>query len=180
MNKSFIISGSGGQGILSIGTILASIFMFEDLYVTYCPCYGAEMRGGAVNCEINVSDNELFIIKNEKVDFVIALNQSSFDKFLPKIKENGTIIANSSLVKNEKPREDVQYIFMPFSQKANELGNIKLTNSIALGVLSKLLNQTDISKIKQAYETVLSNKPELIEKNIEAYQLGYNFNTEEK
>ena len=82
MIKNFIISGSGGQGVLSIGTILANIFMLGNKFVTYFPCYGAEMRGGAVHCEINMSDNELLTLKNEKADFVIALNQMSFDKFI--------------------------------------------------------------------------------------------------
>ena len=94
MIKSFIISGSGGQGVLSIGSILANIFMLDDLFVTYCTCYGAEMRGGAVNCEINMSDKEINTLQNEKVDFVIALNQTSFDKFISKVKENGTMIVN--------------------------------------------------------------------------------------
>ena len=125
MIKSFLISGSGGQGILSIGTILANIFMLNDFFVTYCSCYGAEMRGGAVNCEINMSDRELYSIQNSKVDFLIALNQASLDKFISKVKENGTIIV-------------------------------------------------PIENVKSAYEEFLANKSDLIQKNIEAYLLGYN------
>ena len=139
MSKSFVISGSGGQGVLSIGTILANIFMFSGKFVSYCPCYGAEMRGGAVNCEINASDSELLCLQNNKVDIVIALNQISFDKFISKVKENGTIIVNSSLAKIEKTRQDIKYIFAPLTQEAIKLGNIKVTISIALGILSKLL-----------------------------------------
>ena len=60
MIKNFLISGSGGQGVLSMGSALANIFMLNDLFVTFCPCYGAEMRGGSVNCEITISDNELY------------------------------------------------------------------------------------------------------------------------
>ena len=88
MNKSIIISGSGGQGVLSIGTILANIFMLNDLYVTLCSSYGAEMRGGAVNCQINVSDNEINEIQNNKVDYIIALNQTSLNKFISRVKRN--------------------------------------------------------------------------------------------
>ena len=82
MVKNFIISGSGGQGVISIGAILANIIMLSNKFVSFCPCYGAEMRGGAVNCEINMSDKELLCVQNQQVDFVVALNQTSFDKFI--------------------------------------------------------------------------------------------------
>ncbi len=174
MIKNFIISGSGGQGVLSIGSILANIFMLDDLFVTYCTCYGAEMRGGAVNCEINMSDKEINTLQNEKVDFVIALNQASFDKFISKVKENGTMIVNSSLAKIVKPRDDIKYIFIPFSEEATKLGDIRMTNSIALGVLSKILGNFKLENVKKGYEKVLSSKTELIQKNIDAYLLGHN------
>ena len=174
MIKNFLISGSGGQGVLSIGSILANIFMLSDLFVTYCPCYGAEMRGGAVNCEINMSETELLCLQNEKVDFVVALNQKSFDKFISKVKENGTIIVNSSMAKIEKTRQDIKYIFAPITQEAINLGNIKVANSIALGILSKITDNFSIENVKKAYEKILKNKTELIQKNIEAYLLGLN------
>ncbi len=175
MIKNFIISGSGGQGILSIGTVLANIFMLNDLFVSYCPCYGAEMRGGAVNCEINMSNEELLSLQNEKADYVIALNQTSLDKFINKVKKNGTIIVNSSLTKIEKTRNDIKYIFAPLTQEALKLGNIKIANSIALGILSKITDNFSIEKVKKAYEKILKNKTELIQKNIEAYLFGYNY-----
>ena len=172
MIRSFIISGSGGQGILSIGSILANIFILDDLFVTFCPCYGAEMRGGAVNCEINVSDKEILSIQNNKVDFVVALNQTSFDKFISKVKENGTVIVNSSLAKINKTRDDIKYIFAPITEQAVKLGNIKVANSIALGILSKIIGNLTYENVKKAYEKILKNKKELIQKNIEAYLLG--------
>lgn len=176
MVKNFIISGSGGQGVLSLGVILANIFMLSDKFVSFCPCYGAEMRGGAVNCEINMSeDSEILCAQNAKADFVIALNQTSFDKFISRVKENGTIIVNSSLAQITKTRDDIKYIFAPLTQEALKLGNIKVTNSIALGVLSSIINSLNLENVKKAYEKILKNKTELIQKNIEAYLLGYNY-----
>ncbi|MBQ7287090.1 MAG: 2-oxoacid:acceptor oxidoreductase family protein [Candidatus Gastranaerophilales bacterium] len=180
MIKNFLISGSGGQGVLSMGTLLANIFMLNDLFVTYCSCYGAEMRGGAVNCEINVSDKELYSFQNEKVDFIVALNQTSLNKFISKVKENGTIIVNSSLAKIEKTRNDIKYIFAPFTQEAQKLGNIKFANSIALGVLAKISGNFQIEIVKKAYEKILTGKTELVQKNIEAFKLGFNYPLEEK
>ena len=175
MVKNFIISGSGGQGILSIGSILANIFMLSGKFVSYCPCYGAEMRGGAVNCEINMSDYELYSLQNSKVDFVVALNQTSFNKFISKVKKNGTIIVNSSMAKIEKTRDDIKYIFAPLTQEALKLGNIKVANSIALGILSKILGNLPLDAVKNAYKKILKDKTELITKNLEAYMLGLNY-----
>lgn len=175
MIKSFIISGSGGQGVLSIGNILANIFLLDKKEVSYCSCYGAEMRGGAVNCEINVSDEELLCVQNDKVDYVIALNQTSFDKFISKVKKNGVIIVNSSLAKIEKTRNDINYIFAPLTKEAMEFGNVKFTNSIALGILFNIIKMSSLENIKLAYEKILKDKKELIIKNIEAFNFGYNY-----
>ena len=173
MNKNFLISGSGGQGVLSMGTILANLFMLNDLFVTYCSCYGAEMRGGAVNCQINVSQKEINSLQQEKIDYVIALNQASFDKFISKVKENGTIIVNSSLAKISKTRQDIKYIFAPLTQEAIKLGNIKMANSIALGLLARLLDGLSTQNLRKVYEKILHNKAELVEKNIEAFLHGF-------
>ena len=175
MHKSFIISGSGGQGVISMGNALASIIMLNDLFVTLCSSYGAEMRGGAVNCEINMSDEEILSPRNDKVDYVVALNQTSFDKFVSKVKENGTIIVNSTLTKINKIREDIKYVSAPMTQEAINLGNIKITNSIALGVLLKVLGGFNYENIKPIFEKLLKNKQNLIQKNLEALNLGLNY-----
>ena len=180
MDKTFIISGSGGQGVLSIGTILASIFMYDDLHVVLRSSYGAEMRGGAVNCEITMSNNEINSFVNKRVDYVVALNQASFDKFVSKVKKGGTIIVNSAMAKIEKVREDIEYIFAPISEEASKMGNIKIANSIALGILSKVLGNFNIESVKKAYKKVLSDKVELIEKNIDAFLFGFNYFQEDK
>ncbi len=175
MLKSFIISGSGGQGVLSMGNALASIIMLNDYHVSLSSSYGAEMRGGAVNCEINMSDSEILTIRNEKMDYLVALNQTSFDKFISKVKENGTIIVNSTLTTIDKKRDDIKYISIPLTQEAINLGNIKITNSIALGVLLKELGGFSYENIKPIFEKLLVNKPNLIQKNLEALKLGLDY-----
>ena len=99
MEKNYIIAGFGGQGVLFAGKVLANAFMLCGKNVTWYPCYGAEMRGGTVNCEIVVSDEEVSSVHKQDVDCVIALNQLSFDRFISKIKPQGKLVSNSSLVK---------------------------------------------------------------------------------
>ncbi len=179
MNKSIIISGSGGQGVLSIGTILANIALLSNKFVTYCPCYGAQMRGGAVNCEINISDKELLCTQNEKVDYLIALNQTSLDTFAPKVKNNGLIITDLTLCEMKNPKAKQKYIFAPLTKEAIKIGDAKFANSCALGILLKLLNEFSMENVEKAYEKTLNNKKDLIQKNIEAYLFGFNYKTGE-
>src|SRR5574344_1424647 len=107
MNKeySILIAGFGGQGVLLAGEVLANAFMIDGENVTWYPCYGAEMRGGTVNCEIVAGDEEVSSVNKKEHEFVIALNQQSFDKFLPTVAKGGTIIVNTSLTEEQKLRD---------------------------------------------------------------------------
>lgn len=166
MEQSIIIAGFGGQGVLSAGIILANAFMLNEKHVTWYPCYGAEMRGGAVNCEIVVSDVEVTSIHKKENDILIALNDLSFEKFLPKLKKGGVVIANSSLIEEKQPRTDVNYIFAKISDTARDIGNIKAANMAALGILSRICEFADIKSIKEAINNVLPEKIKELNYNV--------------
>lgn len=174
--KSVVIAGFGGQGILFAGEVLATALMLDDKKVTWYPCYGAEMRGGTVNCEIVTSEKEEVSSVNKKeADFIIALNQLSFDRFLPKLKKGGYIIANSSLVKELKSRIDVNYLFAPITNLANDLGDLRITNIISLGILAKVSELTSIETLHKAIDKVLpESKKHLLDLNLKALELGFN------
>lgn len=171
-----IIAGFGGQGILLAGEVLANALMLEDKNVTWFPCYGAEMRGGTVNCEVVASKEEVSSVNKTQTDFVVALNQLSFDKFLPKIKKGGWIIANSSLVQEKKPRADINYFFAPITDLANKLGEIKISNIIALGILARISNLTSIDTLHNALDKVLpEHRKNLLPINLKALEVGFGF-----
>lgn len=172
--SSVIIAGFGGQGILLAGEVLANALMLDGKNVTWYPCYGAEMRGGTVNCEIVVSDEAVSSVNKKEADFIIALNQLSFDKFLPRLKKGGWVIANSSLVKEIKSRIDVNYFFAPITNLANELGTIKISNIISLGMLIKASKLTSIETLHKALGSVLpEHKKNLLPLNLKALELGF-------
>lgn len=175
MEKNFIIAGFGGQGVLLAGEVLANAFMLDNCNVTWYPSYGAEMRGGTVNCEIVMAKgSEVSSVSKKETDFVIALNQLSFDKFLPKIKKGGIMIANSSLVKEIKQRTDIRYIFAPISNLAENLGNVRMANILSLGILSASSNLVSIETLKNALDKVLPpHRKNLLPKNIEAMKVGF-------
>ncbi len=175
METNFILAGFGGQGILLAGTILANSFMLEGKNVTWYPCYGAEMRGGTVNCEIVVSDSDVSSVHKQDTDYALVLNQQSFDKFVHRVKPGGTIVSNSTLVEQTRPRSDIKYVFAPMTQIANELGNGKVANMAALGVLASVCGVVSKEFLAKGFEKVMSGKKkELLPLNIKALESGYN------
>ena len=174
--KSIIVAGFGGQGVLLAGEVLANALMIDEKNVTWYPCYGAEMRGGTVNCEVVTSDEEVSSVNKKEADFVIALNQLSFERFLPKLKKGGCIIANSSLVKEIRSRIDVNYFFAPINDLAIELGQIKISNIISLGILAKISQLTSVETLHKALENVLpEHRKNLLPLNLKALEAGFNF-----
>ncbi len=176
MEKNFIIAGFGGQGVLLAGEVLANAFMLAGKHVTWYPSYGAEMRGGTVNCEIVMSDEEVSEVNKSDTDFVIALNQASFDRFLSKIKKGGWMIANSTLAKEIKTRTDINYLFAPITKLAEEVGNIKMANILALGLLAKASRLVSIDTLNQALDTVIPpHRKNLLPLNMKALKIGYEY-----
>lgn len=181
MEKSIIIAGFGGQGILLAGEVLATALMHDGKNVTWYPCYGAEMRGGTVNCEIVTSDNEVSSVNKKETDFVIALNQQSFERFLPKLKSGGWIIVNSSLMENSgyAKRSDVNYSFIPITELANKLGEARIANIISLGFLAQISNLISINTLYKALNTVLpEHRKNLLPLNLKALESGFDFKRE--
>ena len=174
--KNFIIAGFGGQGVLLAGEVLANAFMIAGKNVTWYPSYGAEMRGGTVNCEIVMSDEEVSEVNKSDADYIVALNQASFDKFLPKIKKGGWMIANSTLAKEVKPRSDINYIFAPITKLADELGNVKMANILALGILAKADKIISLEYLNQALDAVIPpHRKNLLPLNEKALKIGYEY-----
>ena len=173
MEKNFILAGFGGQGVLLAGTILANAFMLGGKCVTWYPCYGAEMRGGTVNCEVVVSDTEVSSVHKQEADFALVLNQQSFDKFVQRVKSGGTIIANATLVALTKPRDDIKYVFAKMGDIANSLGSSKVMNMVSLGVLSDVCSIVSKEYLAKAVEIVLGEKKkQFLPLNLKALEAG--------
>lgn len=175
--QSIIIAGFGGQGVLLGGIVLANAFMMNDKKVTWYPCYGAEMRGGAVNCEVVVSDEEVTSVHKKECDFLIALNDLSFNKFISRVKSGGTVIANESMFKRSMPRNDVNYIFAKITDIATNAGSNKATNMVALGILSSVCEFVNLKALEKGLDKVLSpDKINLRELDMKALEAGCNYN----
>src|SRR5665647_1267652 len=105
-----ICAGFGGQGVLTMGLILANCAMLAENEVTWIPSYGAEMRGGTANCSIKIGKEPIASPYINKTDVLIAMNEPSLKKFENDVISGGTIIVNSSIVKEKIKRSDVRVI----------------------------------------------------------------------
>ena len=175
MDSNVLISGFGGQGVLFIGQLFANACMEEGLNVTWSPAYGAEMRGGTVNCTVCMSDDEVACAFVDKPKNVIALNAPSFERFESKIQSGGIMIVNSSLVKAKPSREDITYKFIPITDIAHNAGHEKTANIVSLGAFIKVFPiVTKESIISIMKEKLTGKKAQMLECNIQALENGYN------
>lgn len=133
--KSALIAGSGGQGILFLGKLLAHAAMLAGRNVTWFPSYGAEMRGGTANCTVIVSDDVIGSPTIRTPDILVALNEASMSRFEGRLKQGGLLIIDSSLVRTPSSRKDVRTVEIPATEIASGLGNPKSANMVILGAL---------------------------------------------
>ncbi len=179
MLHEIIIAGFGGQGILFAGQLLAYSAMEEDKYVTFFPSYGAEIRGGTANCTVIISDEEIGSPVIAHPSEAIIMNKQSLDRFEPKIKTDGFLLLNTSLIKQELIRSDIKLVKTPSTEIAEELGNTKVANLVALGAYIKAKKTVSLeSAIKSLPQLLSRGKENLIEINTRALQRGFSFQTQ--
>ena len=169
-----IFSGFGGQGVLSMGKLLAYAAMKEGKEISWMPSYGPEMRGGTANCMVNISDEPISSPVVTEYDVVVALNQPSLKKFEPQVKKGGILIWESSTIKEGPTRTDIKIYALPAVDKAtNVLKNVKVMNMLVLGALMKV---KAIVKKETLLEVLKETLPErhhhLIPLNEKAIELG--------
>lgn len=170
---STVVSGFGGQGVILTGKIIARSGMEEGLEVTWLPSYGPEMRGGTANCTAIVSSDLIGSPVVNKPSSLIAFNEPSLDKFGPQVKENGTIILNSSLIDNYE--YDNKAFPVPLNEVARDIGNQKVINMVALGAWARKTGVLSLSAVKNGMRLTLeeSGKEEFVEINERALEEGY-------
>ncbi len=174
MLNEMIFAGFGGQGVLSMGTLLAYAAMKEGKEVSWMPSYGPEMRGGTCNCMVNIGNNPISSPIVTQYDVVVALNLPSLTKFEPKVKKGGILIWESTNIKEPPTRTDIKIYALPaVSTAANELKNVKVMNMLILGSLVKLSQIVKKESLLLALrETLPERHHHLIPLNEEAIEMG--------
>ena len=173
MKTEIIISGFGGQGVLSMGKILAYSGLMEDKEVTWMPAYGPEQRGGTANVTVIVSDSRISSPILSHYDVAIVLNQPSLDKFEPKIKPGGILIYDGYGVMNPPQRKDITIYRIDAMDKAAEMKNSKVFNMIVLGGLLKVCPVVSTDGLNKAlFKSLPERHHNLIPLNMQAVEEG--------
>lgn len=172
-----LIAGFGGQGVLFSGKVLAYTGLVLDKEVSWLPSYGPEMRGGTANCSVTVADEQIGSPIVSEPDILIAMNQPSFDKYCDKTTDGSYIIYDSSLIKTDRKTTDKVKVFaIPATQLASDYELPGLANMIIMGKMVKESGIFTKEQVVDAMKKVVSaKKPELLEKNIKAVEIGYDY-----
>ena len=174
MLQEMIFAGFGGQGVLSMGTLLAYAAMKENKHVSWMPSYGPEMRGGTANCIVNISDDPISSPIVTEYDVAVVFNLPSLNKFEPKVKKGGNLIWESSTIKEAPTRKDIDIYAVPAIKTASEkLKNVKVMNMLILGSLVKVEKIVAEESLMTALkETLPERYHDMIPLNKKALEMG--------
>ncbi|MBR1664980.1 MAG: 2-oxoacid:acceptor oxidoreductase family protein [Bacteroidaceae bacterium] len=173
MTQEIIIAGFGGQGVLSMGKILAYSALMEGKEVSWMPAYGPEQRGGTANVTVIVSDQRISSPIVSTFDTAIILNQPSLEKFESKVKPGGTLIYDGYGISIPPQRKDINIYEINAMDAAAEMGNPKGFNMIVLGSLLRLHPIVKIENVLKALRKTLPERHhDLIPANEEALRRG--------
>jgi len=172
--KKIVFAGFGGQGIMTLGQIVAIMAMQQGRQVAWMPSYGAEMRGGTANCSVVISDMAIgnpYVLSD--IDILCALNTPSVDKFLSRVRSGGTVLINRSIVTDDIARDDVRVISIDATNIAATAGSVKVQNMAMLGGLMRAIDLFTIDNVKRVLEDLFQDKsPGLIPLNLAIVKAG--------
>lgn len=173
MTEEIIIAGFGGQGVLSMGKILAYSGVMQDQEVAWFPSYGPEMRGGTANVTVILSDERISSPILNEFDTAIILNQQSMTKFESRVKPGGTLIYDPNGIVIHPSRKDINILKVEGSRLAVEMGNPLTFNMIVLGAFLKAKPVIKLENVKKGLEKSLPERHhKLIPLNLQAITIG--------
>lgn len=177
MKEQCIFAGFGGQGMLLIGKFLAEAGMETGKFVSWLPSYGPEMRGGTANCSVVVSDKPVASPLVSKADTILAMNKPSLLKFQGDVKPGGLLLVNSSIIDIKTDREDVDAVYVPCNEIAEEIGNPKGANVVFLGAY--VAKKPDVISEEAVIEAIRielgEKKARFFEGNVKALKAGIEY-----
>jgi len=174
MTHQIVIAGFGGQGIMTMGQLLAYAGMLEGKEVSWLPSYGPEMRGGTANCHVIITDEGAVgspIVTDATA--VIVMTRPSLAKFEPLTVPKGHLLINSSLISDKSKREDIEVLYVSANEIADEMGDTRVANMVMLGAYLAKTGAVAAKSIEGALKKAFGEKKaDLIPLNMEALKRG--------
>ncbi|MBP3289894.1 MAG: 2-oxoacid:acceptor oxidoreductase family protein [Alistipes sp.] len=173
MKETIILAGFGGQGVLSMGKILAYSGIMQDYEVTWMPSYGPEMRGGTANVTVVISDRKISSPIASEYDTAIVLNQQSMDKFESKVRPGGVLIYDTNGITHAPTRTDIEIYKIDAAAECARLGQGKLFNTMILGGYLKIKPVVKMENVMAGLKKSLPERAwKLLPQNEEAIMHG--------
>lgn len=169
--KQIIVSGFGGQGVLSLGLMLSYAAMKENRNTSFLPSYGPEMRGGTANCSVVISEKEVASPVISRPDLLVAFNEPSLARFLPALADGGKFFVDSETTKKEYVAKK-NAVAVPLDELCGS--NKKGHNIAMLGVVLGFTGLA-LESAEYAVKQVFKNKPQFIEANLGCLHEGVDF-----
>ncbi len=164
------ISGLGGQGVVLAGQILGRAAVYDGKNAVQTQSYGAEARGSIAKSEVIIADDKIGFPMVRKCDILIAMTQETAEKNINDLKEDGTLLVDSDLVKNV-PETRAKVFKIPITQTAEKMAGEKLyANMVMLGALAKATDVVSEASLEKAIIEAVPKKA--VDLNIKAYKMG--------
>jgi len=173
MHEEIALGGFSEQGVLFIGRLLAEAAFQEGHEVAYMPSYGEEKAGGAVWCDVTISDEKIDDLFIARPTAAIAMSPASLVKFEPAMTPKGLLVVNQSLIQSGVTREDISVVYVPANDLAVELGDNSVGNLVALGALLFNHPVVSVSSIMATMGSMHSQNQERLEMKKRALNHGY-------
>ncbi len=177
--KEILLAGSGGQGVILAGKMLAQAAVAEGFNATYIPSYGAEVRGGTANCHIKVGRRAIGSPIVEDATIVVAMNEPSYRAFSPLLRKGSTLVVNSSLVPSVGEHPGVKVVELELTKIASEMGSLRSANMLVFGLCAGLLGLANRELLVELLTSKLGKKnPAMLETNLQILAKGVDLGEE--
>ena len=176
MKLKLFFAGSGGQGTLAMGQMIAKAAMDEGKEVTWLPSYGPEMRGGTANCNVILSETPVGSPIITAPDVLVAMNLPSLQKYVDTVVPGGQVYVDSALIDVKVERTDVEVFYIPATQMAKDNNIATLANMIIVGHMLEHHPELGFDGVEAVVNKLVPpKKAALIELNMKALELGKNY-----
>jgi 2-oxoglutarate ferredoxin oxidoreductase subunit gamma len=164
--REILLAGSGGQGVILTGKMLAQAAVGEGYNATYIPAYGAEVRGGTAHCHVKMGHRQIGSPIVEDATLIVAMNEPSYRAFSHLLRKGSTLVINASLVPSVGKHPGVKIVSLELTKIASEMGSLRSANMLVLGLCAGLLGLKDKERLNALLASTLGKKnPAMLETN---------------
>ncbi len=169
--REIMFGGFGGQGIVTAGYITGqAAVVYDGKEATFTQVYGPEARGSACSSGVVISQEEISYPYLLNPDIMVIMSQEAYDKFLPRLKQGGVLIVDSTIVNPDKLAEKYRLYKVPATELAEKLGRRIIANVIMLGFVGRIWNAISVEALQEAVRTRVPEK--YLDMNLNAFQMG--------